>query len=39
MSLFYSWMRKEEDSVKAKEIPVGDVSAITKAIKDAEVCN
>lgn len=37
MSLFYSWLKKEEESVKAKEIPVGDVEAIAKAIKEAEV--
>lgn len=37
VSLFYSWLKKEEESVKTKEIPVGDVQAISKAIKDAEV--
>lgn len=37
VSLFYSWLKKEEESVKTKEIPVGDVQAIAKAIKDAEV--
>lgn len=39
MSLFYSWLKKEEESVKAKEISVGDVEAIAKAIKEAEVDN
>lgn len=37
VSLFYSWLKKEEGSVKDKQIQVGDVAAITKAIKDAEV--
>lgn len=37
MSLFYSWLKKEEGSVKDKQIPIGDVGAISKAIKDAEV--
>lgn len=37
VSLFYSWLKKEEGSVKDKQIQVGDVAAITKAIKEAEV--
>lgn len=37
MSLFYSWLKKEEGSVRDKQIPIGDVGVISKAIKDAEV--
>lgn len=37
VSLFYSWLKKEEESVKDKQIPLGDIPAITNAIKDAEV--
>lgn len=37
VSLFYSWLKKEEGSVKDKQISIGDVSAISKAIKEAEV--
>lgn len=37
MSLFYSWLKKEEGSVRDKQISIGDVSAISKGIKEAEV--
>lgn len=37
VSLFYSWLKKEEESVKEKQIPLGDIPAIKNAIKDAEV--
>lgn len=37
VSLFYSWLKKEEESVKDKQIALGDIPAITNAIKDAEV--
>lgn len=37
VSLFYSWLRKEEESVKDKQSLIGDVAAISKAIEDAEV--
>ena len=37
VSLFYSWMKKEEGSVRDKQICVGDLEAISKAIKEADV--
>lgn len=37
VSLFYSWLKKEEGSVRDKQISIGDVSAISKGIKEAEV--
>lgn len=37
VSLFYSWLKKEEGSVKDKQISIGDIGAVSKAIKEAEV--